>query len=106
MYSGRSDLDCSAPSVSGMRIRPAAMPVVLLLSLFNLSSGQTVAPKPEVLVQTGHTSALSRLVFSPDGRMLASVGLTENSIKLWEVDSGRQLRSFELPHRNQVSDIV
>ena len=43
---------------------------------------------------TGHTLAVTSTVFSPDGRWLAS-GSLDKTIKLWEVASGREVRTFK-----------
>ncbi len=53
------------------------------------------APKPEIVLQAGITSPQTQIGFSPDGRLLASMGMGGNSIKLWEVSSGRLLRQLE-----------
>ncbi|MBI3862822.1 MAG: Gfo/Idh/MocA family oxidoreductase [Planctomycetia bacterium] len=45
-------------------------------------------------VLDGHTRIVSAVAFSPDGRMLAT-GSADESIKLWEVDTGRELRVLE-----------
>ncbi len=56
---------------------------------------QSGANKPEIVLQAGITSPQTQIAFSPDGRLLASMGKDGNSIKLWEVASGRVLRQLE-----------
>lgn len=53
------------------------------------------AAKPELVLQAGITSPQTQIGFSPDGRLLASMGMGGNSIKLWEVSTGRLLRQLE-----------
>jgi len=49
--------------------------------------------RPELVLQTGHTLRVNCTVFGPDGRWLASGG-ADNSIKIWDVNSGRELRAL------------
>ncbi len=55
-----------------------------------------VASKPEIVLQAGITMPQAQMEFSPDGRLLASMGLDGSAIKLWEIASGRLLRQFEI----------
>ena len=49
--------------------------------------------KPEIFVQKGHPSNVSTIDFSPDGKYLVS-GSSDKNIKLWEVETGREIRTF------------
>src|SRR5216684_5498002 len=61
-------------------------------------SDQTKAKeaKPELVLQTGYNNffGATRLVFSPDGRLLATATFRSNTIKLWETATGRELRNL------------
>jgi WD40 repeat protein len=48
--------------------------------------------KPELLVQTGHTEEILSLRFTLNGSNLVSTG--SRSVKIWDIKSGRELRSF------------
>lgn len=52
--------------------------------------------KPELVLQTGYSNffGATRLVFSPDGRLLATATMRSNTIKLWETATGRELRNL------------
>lgn len=60
--------------------------------------------KPELVIQTGHTSAVSSVAFSPDGKTLASAG-GESTIKLWNIETGQQRKSLE-GHTNSVRSVA
>jgi len=49
--------------------------------------------KPELILQTGHTRSVNAVAFSPDNRWLASGG-KDNVIKIWELATGRILRTL------------
>lgn len=61
-------------------------------------SDQTKAKevKPELVLQTGYNNffGATRLVFSPDGRLLATATFRSSTIKLWETATGRELRNI------------
>lgn len=63
--------------------------LTLLLSQTPAQTKQNV----ELVIQTSHSSAGFSVSFSPDGRILASDG--GGSIILWDVKSGRQIRTFD-----------
>jgi WD40 repeat protein/uncharacterized caspase-like protein len=69
------------------------------------SSGQTAATstdqrsreaKPELVLQTGYNNfyGATRLVFSPDGRLLATATVRSNTVSLWETATNRKLRDL------------
>ena len=51
------------------------------------------AQEVELRVQTGHTGFPKGMTLSQDGRWMASAG-TDKLIKIWDVPTGRELRSF------------
>ena len=52
--------------------------------------------KPELVLQTGYNNffGATRLVFSPDGRLLATATFRSSTIKLWDTATGRELRNL------------
>jgi len=52
--------------------------------------------KPELVLQTGYNNffGATRLVFSPDGRLLATGTFRSSTIKLWDTSNGRELRNL------------
>ena len=63
----------------------------------NTQTGQqSREAKPELVLQTGYNNffGATRLVFSPDGRLLATATFRSSTIKLWDTASGRELRNL------------
>ncbi|HEX5603583.1 MAG TPA: hypothetical protein VFX63_13580, partial [Pyrinomonadaceae bacterium] len=52
--------------------------------------------KPELVLQTGYSNLFgaTRMVFSPDGKLLATGTYRSNTIKLWETATNRKLRDL------------
>ncbi len=55
---------------------------------------ETKRYKPELVIQTGHYDSVWAVTFSPDGKTLAS-GSDDKTVKLWNVETGQQLKSLE-----------
>src|ERR1043165_8264506 len=57
------------------------------------SMAQSREAKPELVLQTGYNNIFgaTRMVFSPDGRLLATGTYRSNTIKLWETATNRKL---------------
>src|SRR5947207_14655971 len=58
--------------------------------------------KPVLVLQTGYNNffGATRMIFSPDGRLLATATFRTNTIKLWETATGRELRDLSTGGQN------
>ena len=69
---------------------------------------EAVAPKedlkPKVFVQTGHNGEVRSVAFSPDGSLVATASW-DNTVKLWEAKTGKQIRTFK-GHENGVNSVA
>jgi WD40 repeat protein/uncharacterized caspase-like protein len=68
--------------------------LTICLLLILVAAELSTAQKPELIVQTGHSSSIEALAFSPDGKLVGSVG-GDAALKLWEVNTGRELRTLK-----------
>jgi WD40 repeat protein len=75
--------------------------LLLILCAAELSGAQN----PELIVQTGHGNLVHAVAFSPDGKILASAGGTDQTVRLWEVATGAELRVLT-GHVNRIHDVV
>ncbi|MFN2493748.1 MAG: WD40 repeat domain-containing protein, partial [Pyrinomonadaceae bacterium] len=90
-------------AIEGFGQTPSPTPDTRGLGIQSASSTNTSrAPqqareaKPELVLQNGYNNLMgaTRLVFSPDGRLLATATFRSSSIKLWETATGRELRNL------------
>lgn len=77
---------------------------VLLLSFCIFSFGNAQEYPLETVIQRGHRAAVRSVSYSPDGKFLATAS-RDNSIKLWEVRTGREIRAF-LGHSDPVNIVT
>lgn len=52
--------------------------------------------RPELVVPGGHATGIKDLAVGPGGRWLVTAG-ADNTAKLWDVESGCELRTFADP---------
>ncbi|MBP1682169.1 MAG: hypothetical protein H6Q35_2508 [Proteobacteria bacterium] len=75
--------------------------VTLAMSVAALAADRPADP-PQLVVQSGHFAVSG--AFSPDGKTVVSGGY-DYTLKLWDVASGRELRSF-VGHQGSVSSVA
>lgn len=68
------------------------MQVLTLVTLL-LAAHQTLAQKPELVVQTGHLHTVRAVAISNDGKLIASAG-ADKLIILWDIKTEKQLISL------------
>ncbi|MBL7128352.1 MAG: caspase family protein [Ignavibacteria bacterium] len=66
---------------------------VIILSLAVLLINISFAQAPMIVVQTGHTSKVTSVCFSPDGNYILS-GSSDKTVKLWDISNGKEIRNF------------
>jgi len=47
-----------------------------------------------IKLKSGHTGTVSDVVFSPDGKQIVSGSYDEKTIKIWDVSTGKEIKSF------------
>src|SRR5205814_1158157 len=69
------------------------------LWLFDLKTGR------EIQRFQGHLGSVKAVTFSPDGQRLLS-GSDDKSMRLWDVESGKQVSQFQTPGMTTVSGVA
>lgn len=86
------------------RFRYNRNPLFALFLVSILSSTVIANDMPlETVVQMGHTETVTNVNFSPDGKFIVT-GSVDNTAKLWDVQTGREIRTFR-GHSNSVSSV-
>src|SRR5947208_6875189 len=67
--------------------------LVLSLVFPVVAAAQVPTGAPKIVVQTGHAEYVRSVAFSPDGTLFAS-GSNDNTVKIWDVASRRELRTL------------
>jgi len=79
-----------------------------LLGTSDISDGKPssgpVSKEMQPLVQLGHSSYVNSVAFSPDGKYALS-GSNDNTLKLWDISSGREIRTFK-GHSSYVNSVA
>jgi WD40 repeat protein/uncharacterized caspase-like protein len=80
----------------------SAIAVCCLFSAKSTSQPKTIPP--ELVIQTGHSSRVNCAIFAPDSRWLAT-GAADNSIRMWDTQSGLELRALH-GHSNWIRSLA
>ena len=75
------------------RILPTLLVFTLCAVLLHTGIERCSAQTAELVVEVGHTSMISSVAFSPDGKLIASASY-DNSVIIWRASSGTELKKL------------
>ena len=75
----------------------------IICFLILLCKASIYSQKLETVIQRGHIAAIKTVIYTPDGQYLLT-GSRDKTIKLWDVETGRELRSF-FGHTSTINDL-
>ena len=94
----------SSNSIKSFRLIHFTLFVCLVLSALVTNSKAEDLNQTKIYPNLGHQNSVLSVAFSPDGKTLAS-GSQDNTVKLWEVSTGKELRTFS-GHQNWVLSVA
>ncbi|RLD78839.1 MAG: hypothetical protein DRJ10_09710, partial [Bacteroidetes bacterium] len=74
---------------------------IIVLSLVFIQTSK--AQKKVLTANLGHSSLVNSVAFSPDGKYIAT-GSWDNTVKLWNSQTGQEIRTFE-GHTEKVNSV-
>src|SRR5436190_858407 len=78
-------------------------PRSVILAAVVFLAGSTAADQDQTVLK-GHKESVNAVAFSPDGKLLAS-GSADDTVKLWEVPSGKHLATLK-GHEDSVNGVA
>jgi hypothetical protein len=76
------------------KIHAASIFFLIILTIFIQRVMTQELFDTETFLRSGHTDEIYALSFSPDGTRIVS-GSADNTVKMWDVESGRVIRTFQ-----------
>lgn len=77
--------------------------VLIIIFVFNKQLVAQSSFPIETVLQKGHSRYITCVAFSPDGKYLVT-GSYDNTLKLWNTDNGKEIRTFSL-HTNFIRSV-
>ncbi|MEW6686866.1 MAG: hypothetical protein AB1393_11775 [Candidatus Edwardsbacteria bacterium] len=74
-------------------IRRMSLAILTSAAVLLASNSTFAQEKPEIFVQLGHSGPVTSVAVSPNGRYALS-GSWDDTVKLWEIATGREIRTF------------